>query len=179
MKVGDRNLAPFRPDEKSAITALGGQVEAEEPEEEEEPEPPVVVALGSDAIFRALFWKLSVLGGRAVAKFDTIEGGLQYLLKRNVHSVLIDASLPAHEAAKFVRQVRTTQQLKHIGLFVVGAPSRRGAARSVVEEGAHVFIPFSFTGEEIVSKLDARAFFAKLKEVYERFDARSKAKEKS
>jgi hypothetical protein len=116
------------------------------------------------------------LGGRPIAKFDTVAAGSEFMSRRAIHSVLIDGSLSALEIVALIRQVRRTSQLKGAGIFVIGVPSQRGAGRTLVEQGADNFVPLVFRGEEIPAKLDARAFFARLKEIYARFDARSEAK---
>jgi CheY-like chemotaxis protein len=175
-KFGDRSLAPLHRDERSAIIALGGHV-GDEASKEKETEAPVIVALGSDPIFRGVFWKLSALGGRGIAKYDNIQACFEYIGKRPVHSILIDASLPSHDVIQFIRQIRTTPMIRTIGIFVIGLPSQRNIGRAVIEQGADFYVPLVFTGEEIIAKLDARTFFARLKEVYERFDSRIKTKE--
>jgi hypothetical protein len=175
-KFGDRSLAPLHRDERSAIIALGGHV-GDEVTKEKETEAPVVVALGADPIFRAIFWKLSVIGGRAIAKFDNIQACFEYIGKRPVHSILIDASLPSQEVVLFIRQIRTMPMIRTIGIIVIGLPSQRNIGRAVIEQGADFFVPLMFNGEEIMAKLDQRSFFARLKEVYVRFDSRIKTKE--
>jgi CheY-like chemotaxis protein len=175
-RFGDRNLAPWHGEENSAIRALGGEVERKSPREQGI-STPVVVALGTEPVFRAVFWKISALGGRGIVKFDSVDACLEYLSGSTPHSLLLDAKLPAHDLAGLIRKIRTTPQLKNIGVFITGPPSSKSAGRVLVEEGADEFIAFTFTGEEIVAKLDGQLFFAKLKEVYERFDIRAKAKE--
>ena len=175
-RFGDRSLAPWFSDEKAAIVALGGQIQ-EEVSKEKRTEPPVVVALGADPIFRAVFWKLSALGGRAIAKFDNIEACSDYLAKRPIHSIIIDGAMQSHEIVKLIRHIRTTPSVKNIGIFVVGSPMQRNFGHLVIEQGANNFVPYTFRGEDILAKLDRKVFFERLKEVYASFDARAKAKE--
>lgn len=174
-RFADKDLAQWYDIERDAIIALGGEV-APEIEEEGEKETPAVVALGKDQIFRGIFWKLNVLGGRPVAKFDNIEGAEDFLGRRSVHSLLIDTHIPMHEITQLVRKVRTNPKLKFAGIFPVGPPSHISTGRLLVEEGADIFVPLSFSGEEIAAMLDPQTFFARLKDVYERFDARADAR---
>jgi hypothetical protein len=175
-RFGDKSLAPWFGDEKAAVAALGGHVEPEAPKESES-ERPSVVAIGSDAVFRAVFWKLTALGGRPIAKFDSIAGARDYMARKTIHSILLDSKLSPHEIARFLRELRINSKLKAIGIFIIGPPSQLWTGRSLVQEGADSYVPLSFTGEEIEAKLDARTFFTRLKEIYDRFDARAKAKE--
>ena len=172
----DRTLAPWFDKQNDAVLAVGGEIEPEKPADADE-EPPTVVALGDDPVFRGIFWKLGKLGGRPVAKFESVEACFDYLTRRPVHSLIIDSGMPAQELARLVRQIRANAQLRGIGVFVVGPPSRKSTGRALVGEGADMFVPLVFAGEEIPAKLDARAFFARLKEAYERFDTRAKPKE--
>ncbi len=167
---GDRSLAPWFDSERDAVLALGGKVEPES-SDDESGEPPVVVALGVSDVFKKLFWKLGALGGRPVAKFDSTESAHEFLRKRTIHSLIADADLNPHETARFIKQIRTTPDVRGIGIFLVGPPSKRNVGRALMEEGADNFVPFVFSGEEIVSKLDARAFFSRLKEAYDHFEA--------
>jgi CheY-like chemotaxis protein/anti-anti-sigma regulatory factor len=166
----DPGLVPWHETENEAITALGGRVVPAQVDQAGE-EPPAVVALGSDDVFRKVFWKLGALGGRPVAKFDSIEAAMDFMRRRPVHSVIIDAKLPQYDVIALVRQIRTTPEIRGMGIFAVGPPSMRGRGRTILEEGADNFVPLVFTGEEIVAKLDLRAFFSRLKEAYDRFDA--------
>lgn len=175
-RFADAELVSWYERESEAVVALGGKAEAEEPREGGE-EPPAVVAVGDAAIFRGVFWKLGKLGGRPVAKFDSIEACFDYINRRPVHSVIIDSGMPAQDTARLVRQIRASARLRSIGVFVVGIPSQKTTGRALVGEGADAFVPLVFSGEEIAAKLDSRAFFAGLKEAYERFDTRAEAKE--
>ncbi len=172
-KYADKTLAPWFEWEREAIIDLGGEV-APEPGDGEE-EPPVVVALGADPIFRKIFWQLSRLGGRAIAKFDNISSTEDFLKRRQIHSIIIDTGLSSHEIAKLIRRLRTTPKLKNAGIFLVGPPSQRNIGRSLILEGADNFIPFIFTGEEIAAKFDARTFFQRLKDAYDRFELKRAA----
>jgi hypothetical protein len=175
-RFGDKTLAPWFGDEKSAVVALGGQVVEETPKESES-ESPNVVAIGSDPVFHAVFWKLTALGGRPIAKFDSIGSSADFLARRQIHSILIDSKLSPQEISTFIKQVRMASKLKNIGIFIIGPPSANSTGKVLLDEGADSFVTLSFAGEEIESKLDLRTFYARLKEVYERFEVRSKAKE--
>jgi CheY-like chemotaxis protein/anti-anti-sigma regulatory factor len=171
-RFADTALAPWFGSEREGIVALGGEVPPEK-DEVEEGETPAVVALGSDPVFMAVFWKLSTLGGKPVAKFDNIAGGTEFLGRRPIHSVIMDTRLPAHDIARFIRQVRTSPKLRRIGIFLVGPASQVSQIRTLVEEGADRFVPLMFQGEEILARLeDRQAFFKRLKDAYDRFDAR-------
>lgn len=170
-KFSDPELVIWHLEERKAIVALGGEVEPEK-EEPGEDEIPTVIALGSDKIFKALFWKLTKLGGKPVAKFDNIESCEDYIARRPVHSLLVDTSQDTYEITRFIRQVTSSPKLRHIGIFAVGPPSQLKTGRLMVQEGARQFIPYPFDGEEIMVKLDAKKFFRGLKDVYERFNAK-------
>jgi len=168
----DRSLAPWFDSERDAVTGLGGDIKPEpQPGEAVEKEPDLVVALGTDRVFRTLFWKLGKLGGRPVAKFDNIGAAADYITRRKVHSVIVDISLPPHDVAGFIRRLKMSKETRGIGIFLVGPPSVRSVGWILAGEGADKFVPYVFSGEEISSKLEARAFFQRLKEAYDRFDA--------
>jgi anti-anti-sigma regulatory factor len=175
-RFGDRELAPWFDTENEAIVSLGGEV-IEEPGEDEEQETPVVVAIGSSDPFRRSFWKLNTLGGKPVAKFDNTESAHEFIRRRNVHSVIIDTSLNPHNTARLVRQLRTYPETRQIGIFIVGPPTGRNIGRSLIGEGADNFVPLVFSGEEIAAKLDIRAFFTRLKEAYDRYEAKRASEE--
>jgi hypothetical protein len=175
-RFADKSLAPWFDDEKSAVASLGGHIE-ETSKKEEDVETPSIVAIGADQVFHAAFWKLTTLGGHPVAKFDSFEGSSNYISRRPIHSLLIDSTLPAQEISKFIKQIRINSKVRNVGIFIIGPPSRFSVGKLLLGEGADNFVAFYFNGEEIESKLDLRSFFSKLKEAYERFDARQKAKE--
>jgi CheY-like chemotaxis protein len=175
-RFADRNLAPWQGDEATAIRSLGGEVEQEKPRSISDSES-VVAALGTDTVFHAVFWKFPTLGGRGFVKFESVNGCLEYILTHPTHSLLVDVKLPTHDLAGLIRKIRTTPQLKKVGVFVIGPPSYKSTARALVEEGADDFVLFPFAGEEILAKLDGKLFFDKLKDIYGRFDIRTKAKE--
>jgi len=166
----DPNMAPWYEGENEAIRALGGEPLPEKADKQNA-DLPVVVALGTDRVFRKLFWKLGKLGGKPLAKFDDIESGLDLMTRRNVHSVIIDSFLNTHDVAKLLRRIKTSSGLRDIGIIVVGPPSMKNVGRALINDGATYFVPYVFKGEEIVANLEAREFFNRLKEVYERFEA--------
>lgn len=174
-RFGDRNLAPWHADEKAAVQALGGKVEIEAPSQPSA-DSPVVVIVGKDQIFHALFWKLPTLGGRQIVKFDDLDSCADYVIKNKIHSVIIDLSLASHDIVNFIRNIRINQELRNIGIFVVGPQSKLSIGKTIVQEGATNLVSYTFSGEEILAKLDYRTFYARLKEIYERYDAVSRAR---
>jgi len=167
-RFGNRELAPWFDTENEAVVSVGGEP-VKEPGDDEE--SPVVVALGTSDPFRKVFWKLNLLGGRNVAKFENVEAAHDFINRSNVHTIIIDTDLDPHDTTRLVRQLRTFPDTRNIGIFIVGPPSRRNIGRTLIGEGADNFIPLVFSGEEIAAKLDIRAFFTRLKEAYERFEA--------
>ena len=123
-RFADKDLVPWHEMERDTIIALGGEVPVETKEEEEK-EKPAVIALGSDQIFKRIFWKLNALGGRPVAKFDNIEGAEDFLGRRNIHSLLIDTHLPTHDIIQLIRKIRTTPKIRNIGIFLLPMSKKR------------------------------------------------------
>ncbi len=174
-RFADKRLAPWHELERDAILALGGVIEPEKEKGAEE--LAIVVALGANPLFRGIFWKLNTLGGRPVAKFDSIASSTELLARRPIHSLIVDTGLGAHELAQLVRQIRANSRLRGIGIFPVGPPSQKTIGRTLEGEGADRFVPLVFNGEEIAANLDTRAFFARLKDAYDRFDAQARGRE--
>jgi len=170
----ERSLAPWHNTERDAIIALGGEVEPEETEVSDD-QPSVIIALGSDKLFRKVFWKLGKMGGMPLAKFDTIPAALDYLGKRKVHSIVLDVNIDLHEGARLIRQIRTTPAFRKVGIFIVGPTSKKTTGKAFIQEGADGFIPFKFSGEEIFAMFDRKAFFHHLKLAYEKFEVKRKA----
>jgi len=169
----DPSLAPWFPDEKTAIVGVGGELEVEEQDKLND-SPDVVIALGFDNIFRKIFWKLAKMGGMPVAKFDAVPPALDYLLKRKVHSIVLDITIDLHDGAKLVRQIRTTPSIRKVGIFLVGPPSKRSTGKALLQEGADNLTLYSFSGEEIFSKFNPKPFFHQLKEAFAKFEASRK-----
>ena len=167
-RFADKELAPWFEKEREAVIALGGEVE---PEIEDIKEPPVIVALGIDQLFKKLFWQLGVLGGKPVAKFDNIESAENYIKRRRTHSIVIDTKLNTHRLIVMIRQIRKSPEVRDIGIFIVGPPSTINIGKILIREGGTNFVPYVFNGQEIPSKLDGKAFFQRLKEAYERYEA--------
>jgi len=164
----DKELAPWFDTERDAILALGGEVEPEEDISQTDL-PTVIIALGSDKLFRKVFWKLGKMGGMPLAKFDTIDAALDFIGKRKVHSIVLDLNIDLHEGARLIRLIRTTPSMRKVGIFLIGPPSKKSTGKALIQEGANYFIPYKFDGEEILSKLDGKTFFHELKAAYGRF----------
>jgi len=168
-KFVETDLVPWFETENEAVLSLGGEVEQEPGEDNGEPK--AVVALGSDKVFKALFWKLGKLGGHPIAKFDNIVTAEGYIGRTKIHSIIIDVSLDEFEILRLIKQVKRTPETRLTGIFLVGPPSGRKEGRYYIEQGGNNFISYVYKGEEIAAKLDATAFFLRLKEAYERYDA--------
>ncbi|HEX9744289.1 MAG TPA: STAS domain-containing protein [bacterium] len=173
LTFADRSLLAWYETEREAIIALGGEVEPL-PEEPAEHEPLPVVACGNDQVFKVLFWKLNALGGHPVGKFDSVQGCMDFLARRDVHSIILDASMNPYDVTKLIHTIKSRIKTRKVGLFVVGAPSNASTGRALVLEGADHYVPITFNGEEIPAKIDGKKFFLRLKDIYERFDARNK-----
>jgi len=175
-RFSDSSIVPWFETEQEGVVALGGEV-LEEKESEDTRDKPAVAVIGKDAVFTALFWKLSALGGRPIAKFDAIEQATDFIERHSMHSVVVDSKIPMHDIARFIRQIRINPRLRSMGIFIVGPASHVSQIRVLIEEGADRFVPIMFQGEEILSRLeDRQIFFGRLKEAYDSFDARSASK---
>ncbi|MCX6644893.1 MAG: hypothetical protein NTY09_00825 [bacterium] len=176
-KFIDTNLVKWYDSEKEAILALGGTPEPEQVYIEEiTSDREAIVVIGIADIFYKVFWKLNVLGGLQVVKFDNLTSALQYLERRKVHSLIIDPTFSGHDLIRFIRHIKSSKQYMKTGIFIVGNPSSRTSAMILMNEGADNFIPFVYQGEEIFAKFDQREFFKRLQDIYKKFEARKKAK---
>ncbi|MFH1675489.1 MAG: STAS domain-containing protein [bacterium] len=176
-RFGDTSLAPWYDREREAIVALGGEVEAEGTPKSGEEVKPLVVILGSDSMFRGVFRTFERIGGKPVVMYDNTDACAEFIFGKHIHSLLIDATMSAHDTARLIKRIRSDAELKNTGVFIVGPPSKIGAGRALMGEGADNFIPFVFSGEEISAKFDGKAFFTRLKDAYERYETKLRAKE--
>ena len=176
-KFGDTSLAPWYDREREAIVALGGEPEPEETSKGTVEIKPIVVILGSDTIFRGVFRTFERIGGKPIVMFDNADACEEFIFGKRIHSLLIDVTMSAHDTARLIKRIRSDAELKNTGVFIVGPASKIGAGRALMSEGADNFIPFVFSGEEIAAKFDGKAFFARLKDAYGRYETKLKARE--
>ena len=167
------DLVKWSESENEAILALGGQPE---PDESDGEDSSVIVALGSDNFFQKVFWKLNVMGKVPVAKFDSIASVTDFINRSKIHSLILDPTMSGHDLIKFIRQVKSNPKLRTTGIYIIGKPSARTLALILMNEGADYFVPFVFNGEEILSRFNSREFFHQLKDAFEKFETRKKAK---
>jgi hypothetical protein len=176
-KFIDKKLVKWYDAEKEAVLALGGTPEPEPVNiDETVSDRETIVVIGISEIYNKVFWKLNVLGGLQVVKFDNLTSALQYLERRKVHSLIIDPTFSGHDLIRFIRHVKSSKQYMKTGIFIVGNPSSRTSAMILMNEGADSFTPFVYQGEEVLAKFDQREFFKRLQDVYKKFEIRKKAK---
>lgn len=173
----DTKLVKWFETEKEAVIALGGTPDPEPVHiEETATDRESIVVIGTSEIFHKVFWKLSVLGGLQVMKFDNLTSTLQYLERRVPHSLIIDPTFSGHDLIRFIRRIKSDARYRKTGIFIVGNPSSRTGAMILMNEGADNFIPFVYQGEEVLAKFDQREFFRRLQDTYKRYEDRKKAK---